>query len=418
MKHTSKTLIALAIAAATSQAHAAGFQLNSQSATGIGRAFAGDAVIADNASVLSRNPAAMAMFDRPSLSLGAAYVDLDVQVKNASYNGVLGGLENTGSGNAGTSKVIPNIYYIHPINDKWAVGAAAFTNFGTGTDTSGLGASGLAHQYVGETEVITMNFNFSASYRINEQFSVGAGVDFIYGEGKISRGNPEINFPGMGNIPPLVIEQDLMNVDADGWAVGGIVGATYEVNDNHRFGMSYRFSPTFTAKGTVEKFGESGLSEIDVPMPDVFQFAGYHRVAPKVAVHYTAQWTSWSDFDAITSSGASDSIKNYHWDDSWMLSFGATYYLTPSWELRAGYMYDQGVVGSSAEESISIPDSDRDWYTAGATWHIDQKSSLDFGLAVIRGKEESVTEQGILSNLTATTRSNAVYYSMQYSRSF
>ncbi|MGL5250896.1 MAG: outer membrane protein transport protein, partial [Enterovibrio sp.] len=52
----------------SSSAFAAGFQVNGQSATGLGRAFAGDAVIADNASVMARNPAAMSLFDRPQLS--------------------------------------------------------------------------------------------------------------------------------------------------------------------------------------------------------------------------------------------------------------------------------------------------------------------------------------------------------------
>ena len=46
-----KTLLAVTVAMASGQAMAAGFQLNAQSATGIGRAFAGDAVIADNVSV-------------------------------------------------------------------------------------------------------------------------------------------------------------------------------------------------------------------------------------------------------------------------------------------------------------------------------------------------------------------------------
>ncbi|MDG4813871.1 outer membrane protein transport protein, partial [Hydrogenovibrio sp. 3SP14C1] len=65
-----KSLLAVTISLATQQAMAAGFQLNAQSATGLGRAFAGDAVIADNAAVMSRNPAAMALFDKMELSLG------------------------------------------------------------------------------------------------------------------------------------------------------------------------------------------------------------------------------------------------------------------------------------------------------------------------------------------------------------
>lgn len=39
MKYFNKTLLAAAVALASTQTMAAGFQLNSQSATGIGRAF-------------------------------------------------------------------------------------------------------------------------------------------------------------------------------------------------------------------------------------------------------------------------------------------------------------------------------------------------------------------------------------------
>lgn len=136
MKSFNKTLLAVAVALASSQTFASGFQLNSQSATGMGRAFAGDAVIADNASVLSRNPAAMALFDKDAISLGLTYADITVDVKDVNFGG---GAYDLGSiDDAGSSKVIPNIFYIHPIDDKFAVGFAAFSNFGTGTDASSL----------------------------------------------------------------------------------------------------------------------------------------------------------------------------------------------------------------------------------------------------------------------------------------
>ena len=90
MKYFNKTLIAVSVALVSTQSMAAGFQLNSQSATGIGRAFAGDAVIADNASVLSRNPAAMALFDEKQLSMGLTYADVAVEVKDVYINSNIG----------------------------------------------------------------------------------------------------------------------------------------------------------------------------------------------------------------------------------------------------------------------------------------------------------------------------------------
>jgi len=71
------SLSALASASLISaSAGAAGFQINEHSATGLGRAFAGDAVIGDNASVLSRNAAAMTLFKRDAMSISSIQVYL------------------------------------------------------------------------------------------------------------------------------------------------------------------------------------------------------------------------------------------------------------------------------------------------------------------------------------------------------
>lgn len=78
-----QSLLAVTVSLATQQAMAAGFQLNAQSATGLGRAFAGDAVIADNAAVMSRNPAAMALFDKTSLSLGFETITTMIEIGRA-----------------------------------------------------------------------------------------------------------------------------------------------------------------------------------------------------------------------------------------------------------------------------------------------------------------------------------------------
>ncbi|MCJ8302514.1 porin [Shewanella sp.] len=414
MKNFNKTLLAIAVTLASTQAMAAGFQLNSQSATGIGRAFAGDAVIADNASVLSRNPAAMALFDEKQLSMGLTYADVQVQVSDVTHGN--SGANYGSVDDAAEAKIIPNFYYVSPINDKFAYGVAMFSNFGTGTDTTELsnniigGALPAPIDLLGKTEVTTINFNLSASYRINEHFSVGAGIDVIYGQGTLTRG---------GSVPTQEgpVHMDLVDVDADGISFGGIVGAVYEINDDNRFGISYRFSPEFSADGTVN-YGGTDFEEINIPLPDIFQVAGFHQLTDKFAVHYTAQLTTWGDFDEISVSDPVDAqLKHYAWDDSWLFSVGGTYTLNESWTLRAGYMHDQGVVGELS--SISIPDSNRNWYTAGATYNLSKQTSLDFGLAFVRGEDVSLTEiSAIVGDVHAMTRSDATYYSMQYNYKF
>ncbi len=395
------------LALVAGQSAAAGFQLNSQSATGIGRAFAGDAVIADNASVLSRNPAAMAMFNAPAFSGGLTFADIQVDVKNASINNTeLGSISD-----AADAKVIPNLYYIHPLSDNFAVGSALFSNYGTGTNTNSLiTAANAPFDLLGETEVTTINWNLSASYRINEQLSVGAGIDIIYGEGYLQR--------GQGNI---------VDVDASGIGLGAILGATYEFNANHRIGLSYRFSPSIQADGTINVYSSDArttvsFDEVEVPVADIFQVAGFHQLTPVWAMHYTLQWTQWSTFDSIELTGPADEpLKEYHWKDSWFTSLGTTYNVNDLFSVRAGIAYDQGVTDELT--SVSIPDADRIWYSVGATMKLSNQSSLDFGFAHVSAKaadveETSFPDSPLQSTLTATTKSSANYFSVQFNHQF
>nr|WP_254796066.1 outer membrane protein transport protein [Moritella viscosa]SHO00435.1 Putative long-chain fatty acid transport protein [Moritella viscosa] len=64
MSKLKKTTLATALLLVTAQSSAAGFQVSEHSASGLGRAFAGEAAVADNASVLARNPAAMTRFNK------------------------------------------------------------------------------------------------------------------------------------------------------------------------------------------------------------------------------------------------------------------------------------------------------------------------------------------------------------------
>lgn len=420
MKRFNKTFLAISITLASSQAMAAGFQLNSQSATGLGRAMAGDAVIADNASVLSRNPAAMALFKDKAVSLGITYADVQVEVDDVSSPTTNFGSDDS----AGSGKIIPNAYYIQPINESWAMGFAAFSNFGTGTDTSAITRDTTATtqapiDLLGETEITSVDFNASVSYRLNEYLSVGLGVDFVYGTGKLTRNGP---FYAAGATDYYVAD-----VEASGWGVGGIAGLTYEINSDNRIGLSYRYSPTIKANGdTIDRLGV-GYDQIEIPLPNIAQLGGFHQITEHFALSYTAQYTQWAEFDRLTLldsevDGSNVVLKEYQWDDSWLFSVGGTYDINDTWTARIGFMYDQGVVGDIS--SLSIPDSDRNWYTGGVSYHFNQQSSLDLGIAFVRGKKTHLTEYSSFVNLgtetpiTATTTSNAVYYSMQYSYNF
>ncbi|AHJ00259.1 outer membrane protein transport protein [Vibrio parahaemolyticus] len=410
-----KTLLAVTVAFASGQSMAAGFQINAQSATGIGRAFAGDAVIADNASVMARNPAAMALFDKMELSLGFESITSMIEVKDANYRGITAPLgKSSNYDDAGDTSIAPNIHLIVPVNDKFAWGVNAYSNFGTKTEFDN---SFVAKEYGGLTDVKSANFGLAGSYRLNEQWSFGAGLDLIYGQGTMKREHALLG--------------TLVDVDeADGWAVGFNVGTVFELDKNNRFGLAYRHSPEMEAK-------DDKGQKITLPLPDMAEFSGYHKIQDtKFAVHYSIQYIGWETFDQIEFTNLSGSPlgssydKQYQWQDGWHYSIGGTYYLNNNWTLRAGYMYDTSAQADLT--SVSVPDSDRQWLSTGFTYHIDSKSNVDFGFTYLMGKDVDVNESTPnpmydptnpqspknISSLSATTRADAILFGLQYSRSF
>lgn len=435
MRLFKKSLLAITVALASGQTMAAGFQLNAQSATGIGRAFAGDAVIADNASVMARNPAAMALFDEMELSLGFVSITSKIKVKNAQYTqnnlllaqGAPLGTSYTNAsnyGDAGDTSIAPNIHLIVPVNEQFAWGVNAYTNFGTKTE---FDDSFVGSEYGGLTDVKSMNIGLAGSYRVNEQLSFGLGLDLIYGKGKLQR-ELKVYQPGTGTV---LQTRTALDADADGWALGFNLGTVYELDEDNRFGFSYRYSPDLEADGDVN-FSRSGKGEIDdtliMPLPDMAEFSGYHRLNEQFAVHYSVQWIGWAEFDKLEAD-KSGVLNEYKWQDGMHYSIGGTYFMNQDWTLRAGYMYDTSA--QDKKTSVSVPDSDRNWLSAGFTYHIDQKSNIDFGITYLIGKDVKVSEStdltpeglGLPANtvgttFTGTTHADAILVGLQYSRSF
>ncbi|USD59270.1 outer membrane protein transport protein [Vibrio sp. SCSIO 43140] len=423
-----KTLLAVAVSSltlASTQATAAGFQLNSQSATGLGRAFAGDAVIADNASVMARNAAAMTLFDSHQFSGGVNVISSEIKVSDFGGAGT-GEPDATNTANS----PVPNIYYIHRLNDKWALGAGIYSNFGTTNNfDDSFGNNNFAKVYGGTTEISSINYTLNMAYRINEQWSIGGGLDIVDGSGKLKREtSPLTPSPGTGLDP--IGQQAVVDIDASGIGYGFNLGTVFELNENNRFGLAYHYSPAVEASGTV-KFGpnitaggglvpiasQQSYDHVTLPLPSMVEFSGYHKLEDtKFAVHYSLQWIGWSVFDKIETND-NTLIKEYNWKDGYHVALGGTYYLNDAWTLRAGYMYD--TAAQDQLTSISVPDSDRHWFSFGAGYHFKKHHTVDFGFTYLMGQDVSVTEENPLApDLTATTHANAILAGIQYSYSF
>ncbi|AGB77336.1 long-chain fatty acid transporter FadL [Pseudocitrobacter corydidari] len=409
-----KSALAVAVALVSTHAWSAGFQLNEFSSSGLGRAYSGEGAIADDAGNASRNPALIMMFDRPTFSAGAVYIDPDVNVSGRSPTG-----NSLKADNIAPTAWVPNVHFVMPINDQFGWGASVTSNYGLATEFNDTYAAGA---YGGTTDLETMNLNLSGAYRLSPQWSFGAGFNAVYARAKIDRYAGDLGqiVAGSGALPPALAGQvsqipantKIAHLKGDEWGFGWNAGILFELDKNNRYGFTYRSEVKIDFDGDYKSdlpsaynqiLGNFGLpagtngsttnGSLTLNLPEMWEISGYNRVAPQWAIHYSATYTSWSQFEELKATNSSGTLfqKDENFKDAWRLALGTTYYYDDNWTFRTGIAFDDSPVPSNYR-SISIPDQDRLWLSAGTTYALNEDASVDVGVSYMHGQSVKFQE--------------------------
>ena len=312
-----KTALSAAIIAAAltpALTMASGYKLNEQSAAGMGTAHAGRAAMAQDASVVFYNPAAMTELDRAQLTAGFTYIngvgDFDGNATNAGGSTITGADDAdvySDGGNYLGESLIPFFYYARPINEKLSIGLGVFAPFGTKTNYSDDFVGG---GFADETSLMSLELAPTIAYKINEQLSIGGGIDIVYMEGLLSKfvdtvpysaaAEAGYNATYAGNIAAGATEAQAIaaaeaavggltasspvldsanagfenhyEVKGDDWGVGWNVGALYQLSETTTLGFTYRSEIEFTLEGDSKFDGAdvfyvySAANDLKVPV--------------------------------------------------------------------------------------------------------------------------------------------------------
>lgn len=414
MKKFNQSLLATAMLLAAGGANAAAFQLAEVSTSGLGRAYAGEAAIADNASVVATNPALMSLFKTAQFSTGGVYVDSRINMSgNVDASLKSGSMQFTKYGSASERNVVPgafvpNLYFVAPVNDKFALGAGMNVNFGLKSE---YGDSYDAGIFGGKTALTAINLNLSGAYRVTEGLSLGLGVNAVYAKAQIERNAGiivdnvqdgqvksalNIVVPGT-KIPSYLTSKDKSVVslqDRAAWGFGWNAGVMYQFNEANRIGLAYHSKVDIdftdrTATSLGAKDIETGKTgDLTLTLPDYLELSGFHQLTDKLAVHYSYKYTHWSRLTKLYASyenGKKAFDKELQYSNNSRVALGASYNLDEKLTLRAGIAYDQAA--SRHQRSAAIPDTDRTWYSLGATYKFTPNLSVDLGYAYLKGKK-------------------------------
>ncbi len=394
---------------AAGEAGASGFALVEQSVKQVGSAVSGGAASAEDASTIFFNPAGMTRLRGKQVVVGAHYIVPSAEFSgNATTNPLLGGATISGGdgGDAGGGSFVPTFFYANEINDRMVLGLGISAPFGMRTEYDD-DWEGRYHAI--KSDVKTVNINPSIAYKMNDQLSLGAGLNFMrasaelsnavdYSAACIGAAGPAA-CAGFGLATPGTAATDgTVVVEGDDWSYGFNLGLLYELNQGTRIGLAYRSevkqkltgtadftAPNATAQAVMGAVLADTGASAEVTLPASLSLSVTTQVSPKWELMADVTWTEWSSFDELRikfdNPLKSDSVQPENWRDTYKVSLGFNYRHSAQWTWRGGVAYDRTPIPSDEDRTPRIPGNNRIWLAAGVSYQPSSDVTLDFALA-------------------------------------
>lgn len=386
--------------ASNSQSFAAGYSTDSTSTSGLGNAYAGSVTGVHDISDVFFNPSVTAGLDKSQFIAAMTYIKLDIDSDGSAGTFSGGGSVSGGdSRNAGSNNFIPALYLATPINDKATFNLAITSPFGLSTKYDSTWAG--RYRAV-ESEISTVNFNPSLSYKLSDKLSVGAGVVAQYYQATLTKAV----FTGGSDA--------MSKLSGSDWGYGYNLGANYKFNDKLKVGIGYRSKIDYNISGTAKVPALSLYSDFNTKTatPESLTAGVAYKLNPKVELAYDVTWTRWSRLKSfIVNAHQNSSLSqttNFNWRDSFLNSVGANFTVSDKTLIRAGLAYEKDAV-TDANRGPIVPGGDRIWTTLGfnqkfgSGWSVDGAYSHQFYRAAKMNITDSSTTVPSLSTKYKTS---------------
>ncbi|ACH63696.1 outer membrane protein P1 [Aliivibrio fischeri MJ11] len=361
------------------QANAAGTLVQEMSKMTVSTAGAGSAALAENASVAYSNPAGMSYIEGDALSVNAAIMDLDIYYHDASDS-------SKDSDNAGGVQPYGSLYYVHQLNDEMHLGMSLSAQGGSALD---YGASYAGARNLNDLRLSVIQFNPSISYQINQQLSIGAGLQIDYASFE------ETLLYGQGSL------------ETDSWTLGYNLGLMYQLDEYNRFGISYRSRMNHDLTGSFNSNAMtvsvpipamSGQAGVNVLNPRQIEVSGLHQLTNPLSLVWSVGFEQWSDNDSTMISinnGNRISQIERNFDDVWSAALGARYQLTPRLRLESGIGYVTSPLENPEYQGADLPVDTQHRYSMGATYQWDKDISLTTYYSYVDYGEPEINNNGM-----------------------
>ncbi|MGQ3670934.1 OmpP1/FadL family transporter [Xanthobacter sp. TB0136] len=370
-------------------AQAGGFNLREQSSYYQGTSYAGYAT-SGGAGLASMywNPAAVnftpGLSVEQNFSLVMPHASIDVYRATNAFGSNLG---NLGVGNITKSGLLPSGYAAYGW-DNMVMGLSLNSPYGLVTKAN----CNWAGAYYGcKSSIFDVNGQVSLAYKVNDWLVLGGSVNINYFHAHLD--NAQIL--GVSAAGPTIGSAQVIG---DSLGVGFGLGAVFTLAPGTTVGVGYRSAVKQSLDGDLNllfmnnQFAQRS-ARADITLPDQISASFRSQLDEKWTVLGSLEWTNWSVLKQleIMSEGKPASLLDLEWKDGWFFSAGVEYLWDANLALRAGVAYELTPVPDKTR-SPRMPDTNRTWFSAGATYWFSPQFSADLGYSFILGEKSPIDQ--------------------------
>jgi long-chain fatty acid transport protein len=399
-------------------------------AAGKGSAFVGEA---NTPAAVYYNPAGMTQLDQAAVSVGFSVIQPFV-----NYESNAGEESQMRRG----TYVIPEVFFVQPVGERFAVGFGALSSWGL---TTYWHQDSFARYNATKSVLENKDYLISTAYKLNDQFTFAVSLDIddssVDKQKKISQG------AGLdGNF----------RLKGDSTRAGYRIAGMYRLNERHQFGLIYRsavehkytgkvylselnYSPVATLGGAsyADIFGTSFETDVvsKTTLPDSVVLGYSFQPTPKWVFNADLEWMNWSvvneeelaypgldelvaphplaGFRGLVLNGGNPASRD--WMSMLSFAVGTQYNVSEKFRWRTGYYYRQSPIPGDTWEA-NLPDSDSHGVTLGVGYDLTKSLTLDLAWSGIyyNTREVDNTAAGGTINGTYRQTCNLLYATATY----
>lgn len=361
------------------------------------------AAVVNDASATYYNPAALTLLKSSQFITLGSISNLRTQF-TGQFKQTTTGFTQSGSSSAETHYFLPSFYLGIPTKNNITMGVALISNFfDRNTEENSLLRYTQSSNRIQNIDLVP-----AVGIKLNKFFSLGIGLNFSYASFLLQ---PISGFPSL-NIP-----DSLSRNESNGSGLGGDIGFLFKPSETTLIGFNYRSAIRYQLNGTSILEGSPEVISHDysfnfwTPARSVLSINQF--ITSRFGVIGTLQRIQWDVFKNITIHGIATQIGfmptilnasvPYHFHNTWLVTLGTHYRITPKWIIRVASSYTQ------SPESGNYQISNGNSITLGASsgYDITKNISLEGSYAHVFIQDKNINIANSRNQINGVNRSSA-----------